>query len=386
MNDDSELEGGGEESERPARQGLTRDETHAKDKAAFLAEMNAELGAEDSGEQPAKPAKAKPAAKPVVDDDDEDADELEASADDDDDADDEDEDAETDVDEDDDDEEEAVKDPDLAKRLAAVRRTEQRQREQLERQRADFAREREQWQGETRELREHKQRFDSLAARAKYDPYSVLKELGIRDEDMKATGEYLFAFSNDPKATDGHRQYAQRAMREREAADKASAAEKRVEKLEQTLEEREAAAAAEREVDAFLGRVAKRATSEAAPITAALLAKNPKSARAALMVTAHELVKKHGLSVFPKSKDVIAAHERKERRALRERGIEPPAAGTKPATGKVTGEKKPNGKKPATTAEPEHTNGHSKTAKQIRDADLAALEEFERTRAVQPDN
>lgn len=386
MNDDSELEGGGQETERPARQGVTRDEAHAKDKAAFLAEMDAELGAEETDEQsaaPAKPAK-KPAAKPAVEDDDEDAEELEASPDDDDE--DEDEDAEPDdAEEDEDEEPEAGKDPDLAKRLAAVRRTEQRQREQLERQRADFAREREQWQGETRELREHKQRFDSLAQRAKYDSYAVLRELGVPDEDMELHAQHLFSRSKAAHVKPEHRAAADRAMRERELADKAAAAEKRVEKIEQTLEEREAAAAAEREVDAFLGRVAKRATAEAAPITAALLAKNPKSARAALMVTAHELVKKHGLSEFPKSKDVIAAHERKERRALRERGIEPPAPGTKPATGKPAGGARPNGK-PAAGAKSEETNGHARTAKQIRDADLAALEEFERTRAVQPDN
>ncbi len=299
----------------------------------LLAELTAEQG---TAVQPAKPAVRKPVADDDADTADDDDDEVETAdvGDDDPDPDPDDDDAASDDEDDEVETEETTAtapDPALKKRLDAVTRTEQRQRAALERDRAAFALERTEWQQQGRQLLEHKQRFDSLAARAKYDSYSVLRELGVADEDMEIHAQHLYSRSKSAAVKPEHRAAADRSLREREVADKATKAETEVEKLRGELAEREQRAAADREIDVHLARVLRKA-GEDAPLTKALIAKNPRKAREALMVTTAEVARKLGGVWPPKASAVIAAHERKERRELRDRGIEPPArSGAAPA-------------------------------------------------------
>lgn len=392
-------------NERPTPAGLTRDQFHARERAAFLASSGAtddgdgaaDGAAEEVDEQAetTKPGKrpaakpAKPATKPAPvetddDDDDADAEPAETVDDEDDDKDDDDDagdrDVETDDDEDDAEEGDAAKDddkdPELAKRMAAVRRTEQRQRQQLERDRASFDRDRAQWAAERTKLTEHRQRFDKLAERVKYDSYSVLRELGVSDDDMVLHAQHLYARSKDAAVKPEHRAAADRALREREVADKASKAETEVEKLRRELAERDERAAIDRDMDAYFDRAIRKVTDEA-PHTKTLVAKSPRRAREALAETALELFKKNGER--PGVKALIAAHEKKEQRWRLARGIDAPAATGKSANGKKPAAEaaKPDGKKkPANGA-----NGRPRIP--TRAEMLAELEEFDKAR---PDN
>jgi len=355
---------------RPAPAGMTRDEYHERERAAFLADSDAA----DTTEPAAKPAKA-PAVEPDDDDDDA-ATEAGAVAEDDDDDQDED---EPDVDDDDqdepadaDDDDDAAADPELAKRLAKVRRTEQRQRESLERERAVFARERAEWQQQSKQLTEAQQRFDKLAARAKYDSYSVLRELGVSDDDMVVHAQHLYARSKDAAVKPEHRAAADRAMREREITDELKATRSELAEVKESLTAREQAAAAEREADVYVRRVVRK-VDDSAPLTKALTTKNPAKAREALTTTALQLAKK--LGQLPKASQVVAAHERKLSRELRDLGIEPPvgaAPATKAKPGAATIAKpgvKPSSKAPAPAA---------KNGVPTRDEMIAEMEELDR--------
>lgn len=348
------------EQRRSAPAGMTRDEYHAKERAAFLSGAGTDdetadveepeveqpkpkkvIGARtdeddnaededvdvDQDEEPVKPkAKAKSAVEP---DDDED---LNEDEDDDDD--------ERDTEEDDDEDDLAAKakdDPELAKRLSAVRRTEQRHREAMQRERAAFERERDQWQQQSKQVSEAQKRFDALAARVRYNPTAVLRELGLTEDDFEAAAQHIASHSKAAGVTPAHRAAAERAMREREAADKASSAEDRVAKLEQTIAQRDQQAAADRELDVYFRRVARKAGDDS-PRVKALVAADPASARAELEETAFELAKKLGR--LPKSKELIAAHEKKIVRQLKRYGVDSPTA--KPAAGKPKPGAKPD--------------------------------------------
>lgn len=302
----------------------------ADDDATLLAELEAEQG--KAGAKPAKKPVAKP--EPAADDD-APADDAEAVADEDDDLDgDADDDAEPSDDEDEDDDEDpddadpdGEADPALKKRLDAVRRTEQRQRLQLERERAEIARERQELQTARGQVSEGQKRFEALRERAKYDPAGVLETLGLSTDDMEYAAQQAYARSKAAAGKAEYRAAADAAQRQRQVADKADSAEKRIAELEKKLETRDQQTAVERELDTYFDRVIRKVT-DATPITAAL-AKRPKAARAELAVTAQRLVEKLGR--MPKAAELIAAHEKREARALKLRGIKPPGAGAKPA-------------------------------------------------------
>lgn len=324
------------------------------DNATLLAEL--EAGGAEVGEEPAaatepesNDAEVEPgAAAGEVDDAEEPGDEPPAE-----DLDDEDEEPELEPDEEDDEDAvtgEIAKDPATKARLDAVRRTEERSRQRLAQERASLEQERQQHAVAIQKMHA----FDQLAARAKYDMPSVLRALGITDADFEYHAQSLMAYS--PKFADKpeYQAAAARAMREREAFDKASAAERRAADVEAKLAERDQAAAAERDLNTLLGRaIRKVAAADGAPITKALAKSSGKAARDALTYTTAELFQKLGR--LPTSKELIAAHEAKEARALKLRGLAPPAVAAPAAKGKPApspaSAPAPNGK-PATPAKP----------------------------------
>jgi hypothetical protein len=338
--------------------------------AALVAELEAEQGkkppakvAKPAAADKKAPAKDEPTEESPEDPDDEpdevDAD-AEAAAPAEDEEDDLDEDDEVDPDEDkpddeDSDEEldaESAKDPELVKRHAALRRTATRQRQRLEQERAGFERERSTWQTETKQVRESLARVQTLVARAKIDPAAVLEALGLSLEDMEYAGQQCYARGKTAAADPKYRQAAERAARERELGETAAANAKRIADLEAKLESKELQAAADREVDALFERTFRKVT-DATPITARLITKRPKAARAELERTAVELGAKLGR--LPKVGELIAAHEKREVRALKLRGIKPPTPGTGKPAPAVAGKLavKPAIAKPAPAADPE---------------------------------
>ena len=362
----------GEQAPRAAPTGLTRDEFHAKEKAAFLAGMG-----QDDPDPDRPPDKAKPKkviGAPVEDDDEADDEPADAAPEDD-------EDEAADEDEDEDDEDIAAKpdaDPELAKRREAMRQTERRQRASLARDRQAFESERSEWKAQSKAVADAQKRFDDLAARVRYNPTAVLRELGMTEDDFEGAAQHIAAHSKAAGVTPAHKAAAERAMREREAADKASNAEKRVEKLEQTIADERQQAAIARETEAYLGRVVRK-VGEDSPLTHRLVAKNPARAKQALAATALELAQK--LGQLPKSKAVIAAHEKKLTRELRDLGIAPPAAGAAPAKGaKTAGGKPKSAARPTPAPTPSHVNGMSVLPSRVtipgRDEIVKELEEL----------
>lgn len=336
---------------------MTRDEVHAKGRAAFLAGLG---DADDDAEESPKPAVRKPAkiiGAPVDDDLDDDA--LDA-ADEPDLADDDDVEADEPLAADADDDEPDVAadaDPETAKRQAAVRRTEQRARERMATERASFERERSEWQAQTKELTESKRQFDQLSARAKYDSYSVLRALGVSDDDMLVHAQLLYSRSKDAAVKPEHRAASDREMRQRELSDQVARAEAKTAKLEADIAAKEQDAANAREAAVYLRRVVS-VVDDTAPLTKQLVAANPAKARAALSATALELAEKLGR--LPKAAKVIAAHERKLASHLRDLGIAAPGgAGAAPA--KIIAKAKPGAApakaKPAADAPTDRVNG-----------------------------
>lgn len=331
------------------------------DNAGLLADLEAELSGKAAPAQPAAKSGKAPASAPIAaatsDDAESAATETAEAADppaEDDEpaADPEDEDPEDDEPAEDPDDDPAIaaaadQDPALKARLDAVRRTEERQRQRLAGERQAFERDRQQFATERGQALQRLQQFDQLAARAKYDLPSVVRALGIEPADFEYHAQSLMAHS--PKFAD-KKEYAEtanRAMREREAADQAATNARKLADLESKLEAKEQQAAGERELDTLFARTMRKAT-EATPITQALVKSSPRAAREALTITAYELSQKLGR--LPKSAELIAAQEKKETRALALRGIKPaakpavtsatPAAGAKPAPGAGA---KPNG-------------------------------------------
>lgn len=316
-----------------------------------------DLIAEISGGKTDTDDAARPGSAADADDDDTDADDdvADAASDTDDADDDSDVDDEDDLDEYADDEDDAdalaAKDPELAKRLKVIKRTERRQREALARERADFDRERTEWATKSRQLAEFQQQFEQLARRARYNPAGVLEALGVTEDDWEYAGQQMYARSKKGAEKPEFRAAADRMMREREHADELRKTREELEDVKKGLAEREQAAAAQASAAVYLRRIVRKA-DDSTPRVKALIAANPKRARADLGQTALELAEKAG-GDMPKARAVLAAHEKKIARQLRDYGLDPPGApaGKKPGTAAAaTGKKLAAGKKPATAA------------------------------------
>ncbi len=144
--------------------------------------------------------------------------------------------------------------------------------------------------------------------------------LGLKEDDLEAAAQHLYARSKAKAATEDHRRASERAMKERELADEVAATRKELKEFKEGATAREQQAAADAEVNAYLGRVARVASLDRidAPLVKARLEANPKAARNALAVTAYRL-----------------AHERELQQLRRELGADaaPAGAAGKPATG-----------------------------------------------------
>ena len=227
-------------------------------------------------------------------------------------------------------------DPVVAKRLERIQRAEKRSRDALATERQKLDAERAEWKGRM----DAAQRVEQLAARAKYDPVAALQALGLTDEDFEPAAKALYAGPpagrKDPKlATE-----AAERMRLRSTGDDVAQLRQQVGDLTRSLQERDARAAQEHQVAAYLDRALKVAAqlNGEAPIVRAMLAKNPEKARARIAAAAYRLAEETG--EVPEPEEVLAALEAERRAELEELGLDP-AALAKPASGAAAGSPAP---------------------------------------------
>lgn len=241
---------------------------------------------------------------------------------------------------------EAKPDAETEKRLSAVQKAAKREREMIAKERADAKAEIDRMRAEVDAGLAQVKRFETLKARAKYDPAGVLSELGLTEDDFEPAARDIYARSKaaaaDPKAKDA----AIRMQREREANDKLSQLERKHAELEAKLAEKEQQAKYEQAWTGFLGDVGKTAETAEAPLMKAALAKNPTKTQQQIRQVCEQLYQE--TDEWPDPADVVATWEKLKRAELAELGIEAPAAKAAPKAAANTNTTAPTNGAPKT--------------------------------------
>lgn len=358
------------EADTSGTQALSYDEQLAQDRAAFLS-------GDDGGTGETEKPKAD---EGNADRDDEDADlddgDEEAETDEVEDADDTDEDDDSDLDEDDE-PDKKPKDPEITKRLEQVRRTEQRMREQLAKERQSFEQERERLVADLKPRIERAERFESLIAdgRAKYNAVAILSELGLTEDDFELVAHDLYAHSKTGAADPKRKEAVLRTKRERELHEKLSKIEREQAETKKAVEQREQQEKAQREAERYVDGVTK-AIPDKFQLAKQYLAKNPERARADIEAVALRIARETGS--LPDAKTVAKEFERERRRILRDHGVDPRSLYKNASTTTTTkaDEKKaapstkgkPAPTKKAATTEPEQPLSFEEQRKRDREA------------------
>lgn len=217
-------------------------------------------------------------------------------------------------------------DPDTARRLAAVQRTDKRLREQRDRDfsareakfKADVDAEVKRWQPKF----EAAERFEKLAARASADPVAVLQSLGVGKDRYEYIGQLFYTLHKAEAGDAQAKQAAAQLLRDSHMSEELADLKKWREEREKSDSERTKQAEADREIEAYIGKVTK-ATSEKTPLASAFIKANPSEARERLQILAFRLAQESGTSALPSERAVIIALEKDRRRVLRELGIDP---------------------------------------------------------------
>jgi len=179
--------------------------------------------------------------------------------------------------------------------------------------RAAAAKEREELAAARAELAE----FNRLRARAKVDPVAALEALGVDDLEHAAKSAYA-KHKGDP----ANKAEVARTMREKEAAEKLAAIEKRLEARDAADRERAEAEQATRAAAEYMTGVAKAAAAgEVSPLAKHFLATHPEKTDRRLRQIAVELLTETGDT--PDAADVLARYEKTRREELEELGIDP---------------------------------------------------------------
>lgn len=259
------------------------------------------------------------------------------------------------------------------KRIEAVQKQEKRLRDAIAKERAEFEKQREEWKAEL----DAAKRFADLRNRAKYDPAAVLSELGIGDDDFEPIARDLYARSKAGREKPENAEAARRMQREREAMDKISQLESKLEQFQKQQQEQAQRAEWERAYSTWYGGVTKSAESTEAPLFQAQLKSNPRRAEQMVQTIAAELHQESG--EWPDASDVIAAYEKRAAEQLAEYGI-PLETVTK---------RKPvasNGNAPAKTLAPGgSTTKPAQTGRPSKEEILRELERIEREQARNAD-
>lgn len=257
-------------------------------------------------------------------------------------------------------------DPDTAKRHALLKKQEARAKETLQRDRAAFVAEIEQWKPRIAKV----ERLEKLTKDVRFKPAEVLIELGLQESDFEAAAQDLYARSTEGAKDPKRRDHVARLQRERERDAKLEAYEKKIDELSTKVESREQAAQDVAQLDSYFGTIEKHAGAHA-PLLAKQLEANPKRARADLTRIAWELAQVTGS--MPKKKVVMATYEKNRRAELEELGIDTKQFTPKPKT--PDSRKEPAGDNAQTQRlDTQVPRSAPKSARELRDEVVGALE------------
>lgn len=172
--------------------------------------------------------------------------------------------------------------------------------------------------------------FEKLKSQVAYDLPGVLRALGVKDEDFDAHAKILHLSRPEALSDPRTRDAAQRAMQQRKQTDVLDAMQAKLDAFEQRDQERTKQEETAKEeqviqqrVDAYIDSVTEE-VGAAAPFVAALVASNPKEARAGLARCVDELWAEYGEK--PDHKDVVKRFETERRTKLKSFGIDPETA------------------------------------------------------------
>lgn len=219
-------------------------------------------------------------------------------------------------------------DPELARRLEKIQRQEKRAKDAVAEARAELERERAAFSKEQEEWRPKVERFQKLVERAKYDPVAVLVELGFEDGDFEPAARQLYAHSVEGRKDPSLREQSARTLRDRETTSRLEQIEAENKKLREEMQEREQRATEEQRIAAYMGRVEKAAGDDT-PLVSRMLEKAPEKTRAQLRQVAEHLYEQTGEAADPA--DVVAKLEEVRRAEFEELGFDIPAAGKRAA-------------------------------------------------------
>lgn len=245
--------------------------------------------------------------------------------------------------------------PETAKRLEQVRRTDKRLREQRE---AQFkARESELKQIEANLEQKWSKRieaaeeFERLKSR-RHDPVGILKALGYDESDFADIAREAFSHSplgsQDPK----NKEAVAQSRKERELRDEMASIKKQLAERDSTEKKREEESTKRRDWEAYQSTLLKAVTDKT-PLAKAFLDGDADAARSELSYVAGRLYQE--LDRQPSAKEVAIAFEKAERARLRRYGIDPKSLGKAAATTDSakattkTGDKKAAAARPAKT-------------------------------------
>mgnify|MGYP000249251279 CR=1 FL=1 len=264
-------------------------------------------------------------------------------------------------------------DPAQAKRMEAAQREERRRKAERDAIRAEQAAalaKIEEERGSIAAERKAAEEFKALKAKAKANPLAaieMLRELGYDDEAFVAVSHAAWAETPKGREDPRHKETAAKLAREREVGGGLAELQKKYDALEKRLEERDKHAATERAVNGYLdaamevaatGKVTEiddegneivAATVEA-PIFKRWMKSDKAAARAQVMAVADELAGKaqREREPMPTPAEVLAEVERRERIALKKRGLDPAKLFTEAAPAPA---KKPTPPPPGRTLE-----------------------------------
>ena len=243
-------------------------------------------------------------------------------------------------------------DPLAAKGLAAVQKAERRHKEQVaawkaeqkaatDAARAEIEEQRGAFAAQAAKIKE----YEALRAKASSDPLAaveLLRSLGYKDDAFAPIAYAAWAETPKGKENPANRAQAERLARDRSGDDRVAALEKKLAERDERDAKREQEAATERAVGGFLdaaaalaetGKVTEddgegnevvTATVEA-PIFKRWLKSDRAAARHQILVVGNELAEKaqRERDPMPTPAEVLAEVEKRERIALRKRGIDP---------------------------------------------------------------
>ena len=322
----------------------------------LLAELQSGAAGSDEPEKAAPPAeKPAPKAEPEPDADETDAPEP---------ADEPDADDEPEPDEDDDEDDPdalSAKDPETAKRLATVRKQEQRARESIAAERREFERERAEHARDIAAVRE----FNTMRDRFRYDPMSVIRALGAVEDDYETIGRAVYAHSKKGAADPRNKEAVERSLKERELQDELASVRKRLDERDTTEKQQRELASAQREAAKYVESVAK-AASDKTPLAAHFLAKSPEKTKARLGAIALEIYDETDRQ--PTAREVLKRYEKVRREELVELGLDP-ATYTKAKPAAPAAQDAKAGTTPAKKNEPAGTPTRDELLAELRQLD-----------------